>query len=142
MIKIKTINDDIMYLLKKLIRYTENYKIIWDGDYRTNIFTSEEYFSDDGKQSYLFSLNKSESNYTLIFTVTDMGCKVVSEKYCIADITIGEDDVNGLLKNLFDIVYDRCHNTNKYKAVCSFINAFKAIDKTNREDINDKNEDS
>lgn len=135
MIKPRTVNDDIMDLLKKLIKYTEDYKIIWVGNYYTNTFTSKEYFSDDTKQSYLFSINKNESQqYRLIFTVTDMAYKVTSEKYCIADITIGNDDVNGLLENLFNLVYDRCHNVNKYNAVCSLINAFKAIDKSNSED--------
>lgn len=133
MIEIKTINDDIMDLLKKLIKYTEDYKIIWDGDYHTNTFTSKEYFTDNLKQSYLFNINKSETKYTLIFTVTNMDYKVVSEKYCIAETTIGNDDVNSLLENLFNLVYDRCHNRNKYNAVCSLINAFKAIDKTNDE---------
>lgn len=132
MIKPRTVNDDIMDLLKKLIKYTEDYKIIWVGNYYTNIFTSKEYFSDDNKQSYLFSINKNESQqYMLIFTVTDMAYKVVSEKYCISDITIGDDDVNGLLENLFDLVYYRYRNSSKYNAVCSLINAFKAIDKDN-----------
>ena len=135
MIEIKTIDDDIVELLEKLIEYTKDYKIIWDGDYYTNTFTSKEYFSDDIKQSYLFSINKKdETNYMLIFTVTDMGYRVVSEKYCIANITISNDDVNGLLEKLFNLVYDRCRNANKYNAVCSLINAFKAIDKSNSED--------
>ena len=133
MIEIKTINDDIIDLLKKLIEYTKDYKIIWDGDYHTNTFTSKEYFSDNLKQSYLFNINKSETKYTLIFTVTDMGYRVVSEKYCISDITIC-NDVNGLLENLFNLVYDRCRNASKYNTVCSLINAFKAIDKSNSED--------
>lgn len=134
MIEIRTMNDDIMELLKKLIKYTEDYKIIWTGDFYTNVFTSKEYFSDNSNQSYLFTINKkNETQYMLIFTVTDMGYRVVSEKYCIADITIC-NDVNGLLENLFNLVYDRCHNVNKYNAVCSLINAFKAIDKSNSED--------
>ena len=134
MIEIKTINDDIIELLEKLIEYTKDYKIIWDGDYCTNNFTSKEYFSDDIKHSYLFNISKNGTKYALIFTVTDMGYKVVSKKYCIADITIGNGDVNGLLENLFNLVYDRCHNVSKYNTVCSLINAFKAIDKSNGED--------
>ena len=107
MIEIKTINNDIMKLLEKLIAYTKDYKIIWDGDYCTNNFTSKEYFSDDIKHSYLFNISKNGTKYTLIFTVTNMDYKVVSEKYCIADITIGENDVNRLLENLYNLVYDR-----------------------------------
>ena len=133
MIEIRTMNDDIMELLEKLIEYTKDYKIIWYGEFYTNLFTSKEYFSDDNKQSYLFSINKNETKYMLIFTVTDMAYKVVSEKYCIADITIC-NDVNGLLENLFNLVYDRCHDVSKYNTACSLINAFKAIDKSNGED--------
>ena len=131
MTEIKTINDDIMKLLEKLIEYTKDYKIIWDGDYYSNNFTSKEYFSDDIKHSYLFNISKNGTKYALIFTVTDMDYKVVSKKYCIADITIGENVVNVLLENLYNLVYDRCHNASKYNVVCSLINAFKAIDKDN-----------
>lgn len=146
MIKTRTVNDDVINSIEKLIRYTEDCKIIWNRGESDCVFNSITYPSSDHNYMYTFIISYKPDDthvyyvdaYELVFVVMkDLPNKSSYEtysKYSISTNSVNQlirDDVGELLEKLFNMVSSRCRNKSTYNMIRAFTHAFSDIDKFN-----------
>lgn len=146
MIKTRTLNDDVINTLEKLIRYTEDCKILWNKGESDCVFNSIMYPSRDHNYVYTFIISYKPNDthvpyadaFELIFAVMkdspNKSSYELYSKYSISTDSVNQlirYDVGELLEKLFNMVSSRCRNKGTYNMIRDFTHAFSNIDKFN-----------
>ena len=146
MIKTRTLNDDVINSLEKLIKYTEDCKILWNESGSDCVFNSITYPSRNHNYGYAFIISYKPNDthvqyadaYELIFCVMknipNKSSYELYSKYSISTDSVNQlirYDVGELLEKLFNMVSSRCRNKSTYNMIRDFTHAFSDIDKFN-----------